>query len=252
MSYFFKATKLSVGYRGVPVVSEIDVSVSRGQILTIIGPNGCGKSTILKSITKQLETLTGTISLAGEILQNIDRQQLAKRASLVLTERPKPELMTAGDVVAVGRYPYTGMFGSLSDDDYRKIEQAMRMVGALDLKDRRFDQLSDGQLQRVLLARAIAQEPEIMVLDEPTSYLDIRFAIEIIDILRQMADQHHVSVIMSLHELSYAKRVSDLVMGIKEGHVRVLAAPSAVFNKNVISDLFDLPDGTYDELFGGL
>ena len=160
--------------------------------------------------------------------------------------------MTCWDVVAAGRYPYTGMLGILSDTDKEKIKDALRVVKALDLKDRDFTQVSDGQLQRIMLARAICQEPEIIVLDEPTSFLDIGYAIEILDVLRQMANERGITVIMSLHELNYAKRVSDLIMCIKDGAIMCLDTPENIFKEDIISRLYDLPDGIYAQLFGGL
>ncbi len=144
------------------------------------------------------------------------------------------------------------MLGILSDADREKITDALRTVNALDIKDRSFSEVSDGQLQRVLLARAICQEPEIIVLDEPTSYLDIRYAVDILDTLLKMARERGALVILSLHELNYAKRVADLVMCVKNGRVFQLGAPDAIFAEEVISRLYDLPEGYYEQLFGGL
>ena len=252
MEYFFKAERLHVGYDGKPVVKNIEASIQKGQILTIIGPNGSGKSTILKSITKQLGIISGVVHIGGDSIENANPREMSRRTAVVLTERPKPELMTCGDVVAVGRYPYTGMLGILSAKDREKIDEALLLTGALELKDRNFVEVSDGQLQRVMLARAICQDPEIIVLDEPTSFLDIRYAVEILDILRHMAAGRGVTVVMSLHELNYAKRVSDLVMCVKDGRVLYLDSPGAIFTEEIINRLYDLPDGTYGQLFGGL
>ena len=252
MEYFFQTEKLTVGYDGMPVVQNIDTAIKKGQILSIIGPNGSGKSTILKSITKQLKSISGITHIGGSRIDKISPKEMSRQAAVVLTERPKLELMTCGDVVAVGRYPYTGIMGTLSAHDKEQIDDALKMVNALELKERSFNQVSDGQLQRIMLARAICQEPEIIVLDEPTSFLDIRYAIEILDILRRMADEHGVTVVMSVHELHYAKRVSDIVMCVKNGCVMQLDTPDAIFNEAVISRLYDLSDGVYTELFGGL
>ncbi len=251
MEYFFRAEKLSVGYDNRPVVENIEVALKKGQILTLIGPNGSGKSTVLKSIARQLKALDGEVYIGYEPLLSIRARELARRVAVVLTERPKPELMTCEDVAAAGRYPYTGTLGILSESDREKVRDALCAVNALDIKDRSFAEVSDGQLQRVLLARAICQEPEIVVLDEPTSYLDIRYAVEILDTLRKMARERGVTVILSLHELQYAKRVSDLVMCVKDGKVLYLDTPEAVFTKEIIGRLYDLPEGYYEELFGG-
>lgn len=252
MDYFFRTEKLTVGYNGKPVISDIDVSIKKGQILTLIGPNGSGKSTILKSITKQLKIVEGDALLGGVSISQIKPQELARRVAVVLTKRPKPELMTCGDVVAIGRYPYTGKLGILSERDKEKIDNALRVVNALELKTRSFDQVSDGQLQRIMLARAICQEPEIIILDEPTSFLDVRYAVEILDTLRQMSNQHGITVIMSLHELNFAKRVSDLVLCVKSGKVLYYDTPEVIFTEEIISNLYDLPAGYYEQLFAGL
>ena len=252
MEYFFQTEHLTVGYDGTPVVKNVETSIQKGQILSIIGPNGSGKSTVLRSITKQLKIIDGTVRIGGASIEDTSPRELSRRAAVVLTQRPKPELMTCGDVVAVGRYPYTGMLGILSDKDKEKIDEALQLVNATDLKNRNFSEVSDGQLQRIMLARAICQEPEIIVLDEPTSFLDIRYAVEILDILQNMATERGVTVIMSLHELSYAKRVSDIVMCLKDGHVMYLDTPEVIFTREIISELYDLPDGAYEELFGGL
>ena len=252
MEYYFQIEQLTVGYNGEPIVRNIEASIQRGRILSLIGPNGSGKSTILKSITKQLKTISGVVRIGGCPIDRTRPREFSRRVAVVLTERPKPELMTCGDVVAVGRYPYTGMLGIPGENDKEKIDEALRIVGAYELKNRGFSEVSDGQLQRVMLARAICQEPEIIVLDEPTSYLDIRYAVEILNILRGMASERNVTVIMSLHELYYAKRVSDLVMCVKDGRVLRLDTPEAVFTEEIISNLYDLPEGAYGQLFGGL
>ena len=252
MHFFFRTEQLAVGYNGKPIVKDIEVALQKGQILCLIGPNGSGKSTILKSITKQLKPIGGIVCIDGNPLEDISARELSRQAAVVLTERPQPELMTCEDVVAVGRYPYTGRLGILSENDREKIHDALLLVNALDIKDRNFSEISDGQLQRVMLARAICQEPEIIVLDEPTSFLDIRYAVEILDILCRMATERGVTVIMSLHELNYAKRVSNLVMCVKSGRVLYLDTPEVIFTKDIISRLYDLPEGTYEQLFGGL
>jgi iron complex transport system ATP-binding protein len=252
MDYYFKLEKLTVGYDGKPIVSEIEAGVHKGQILTLIGANGSGKSTVLKSIAKQLKPVGGSVRVGGHSLEALSPKEYSRKAAVLLTERPRPELMTCEDVASAGRYPYTGMLGILSDKDHEKVREALAVVNALEIKDKSFSQVSDGQKQRVLLAGAIAQEPELLILDEPTSFLDIRYAVEILDSLRKMADEKGLTAVMSLHELSYAKRISDLVMCVKDGKVLYLDTPANIFNEGVISRLFDLPQGYYAQLFGGL
>ncbi|MDR1558424.1 MAG: ABC transporter ATP-binding protein [Clostridiales bacterium] len=252
MDRFIRLEQLTVGYDGKPVVRDIEVSLRRGRILSLIGPNGSGKSTILKTITKQLKAIGGAVFIGENSVESLGPREMSRRMAAALTERSKPELMTCGEAAAAGRYPYTGMLGVLSKRDKEKVDEALRIVGVFELKNRLCSEVSDGQLQRITLARAICQEPEIIMLDEPTSFLDIRYAVEILDVLRQMANERGVAVVMSLHELNYAKRVSDLVMCVKDGRVLYLDTPDVIFTEAAISRLYDLPEGTYSQLFGGL
>ncbi len=183
---YFRTDGLSVGYNGRALIHDIDIAIEKGEIVTLIGPNGSGKSTILKSITRQLRLIEGRVWIQTEELERISQRALARRMAVVLTERMKPELMTCRDVVSTGRYPYTGRLGLLTPEDEAIVTESMERVHALELSDRDFNAISDGQRQRVLLARAICQDPEIIILDEPTSYLDIRHQLELLSILRSM------------------------------------------------------------------
>ena len=158
--YYLKLEDLSVGYGGKPLLSDINIEIDKGEIVTLIGPNGAGKSTILKSISRQLKLLGGKVFLMEESVQDLSWRALSKKMAVVLTERMRPELMTCRDVVATGRYPYTGKFGVLSEADRRIVRESMELVHIEELADRDFMQTSDGQKQRVMLARAICHECE--------------------------------------------------------------------------------------------
>ena len=160
---------LSVGYHGKELIKEIGISLKMGEIVTLIGPNGAGKSTILKTIAKQLQEICGSVYVENTRLCELPEKELAKKMSIVFTERITPELMTVADVVAMGRYPYTGGLGILTPKDEAVVAQCMEQIRISPLKERNFMSLSDGQKQRVLLAKALCQEPEILILDEPTS-----------------------------------------------------------------------------------
>ena len=249
---YFTTRGLTVGYDGVPLIRDIALSIRRGEIVTLIGPNGSGKSTILKSITRQLKLLGGRVFIAQEELRRLSYRDLSTRMAVVLTERMKPELMTCRDIVATGRYPYTGRLGILSAADEEKVAEAMQAVHALDLQDRDFNAISDGQRQRVLLARAICQEPEIIVLDEPTSFLDIRHKLQLLSILRDMARQKGITVIMSLHEIDLAQKISDRILCVRGDHVWRAGAPEEVFDEDAIRDLYSIDRGSFDPLFGSI
>lgn len=244
------ARQLAVGYHGKAVVQGVEIQLRRGQILTLIGPNGSGKSTILKSIAGHLKPLQGVVWLDGRDMAALSGKEVAQRLSLVLTQRLRPERMTCEDVVATGRYPFTGRLGLLTAEDRRKVAGAMQLVHALPLRDQDFNAISDGQRQRVMLARAICQEPELIVLDEPTSYLDVKFKLELLNLLKTMVREKRVAVILSLHELELAQKVSDMVLCVKEGRIERYGPPQEVFQSDYIQHLYDMTEGSYNHLLG--
>lgn len=239
---------LTVGY-GSPLVKEISLRVRPGRVLTLIGPNGCGKSTILKSVTRQLKTLGGSIFLGGQAMETMKEAEIAKKLAMVMTEHIRPELMTCRDIVATGRYPYTGRLGILTEADWQKVEEAIAFVHAEDVAAQDFNKVSDGQRQRIMLARAICQETEILVLDEPTSYLDIRYKLDILSGIRRLAREKNVAVIMSLHELDLAQQVSDLIACVEDGGI-VIDTPEKIFSGNRVQKLYGVADAVFDPLLG--
>lgn len=251
-TFYFYTEGLTVGYHGVPLIKDIRISLKKGEIMTLIGPNGAGKTTILKSIIQQLSPLGGVAYLDGRSLDQMTGKELSKKMSVVLTERVRPELMTCEDVVATGRYPYTGRFGILSDQDRRIVREAMELVHISELADRDFLKTSDGQKQRVMLARAICQEPDIIVLDEPTSFLDIRYKLEFLSIIQNMCRTRNLSVLMSLHELDLAGRISDKIVCIKGDQVDRFGTPEEIFTPGYIPELYQMTTGSYDERTGNL
>lgn len=249
---YFQTQDLSVGYSGKTLIRNINISVEKGKILTLIGPNGSGKSTILKTITKHLEKIAGVVTLDSHNISKWSNKELAKKLSVMLTERIDPELMTCGQVVAMGRYPYTNHFGALTPEDRKIVMESLNMVHAEELEDRPFSDISDGQRQRIMLARAICQQPEIIVLDEPTSYLDIRHKIELLDILRKMASEKQVAVVMSLHEIDLAAKISDQVICVKGDNIEIFGTPEEVFTDELVADLYGMESGSFNTLFGSV
>ena len=243
---------LSVGYGKRILLKDLCASILPGQILTLIGPNGAGKSTVLKTVSHHLARMGGVVRVGGEDIERMDGHELAKRLSVVLTERVRPELMTCYDVAASGRYPYTGRFGMLTAQDRDVIAQSLALVHAEELADKPFARVSDGQRQRVMIARALCQQPRVLVLDEPTSFLDIRYKIELSAILLRLAREQGVTIVMSLHEIDLAARVSDLVMGIGAHGVEVFGAPEAVFTEANVTRLYGISSGAYDALSGSV
>jgi iron complex transport system ATP-binding protein len=240
-------TDFTVGYGEQAVVRSVDISLERGEILTLIGPNGAGKSTLLKSIAGQLLPLGGAVYMERLSLLTMDAKERAKKLSALFTEPVRAELLTALEVVESGRYPYTGAFGFLSEKDHQVVEQSMELVQVGSLRDRLFTQLSDGQRQRVMLARALAQEPVLLILDEPTSYLDIKYKLELLALLRKLRREKHMTMILSLHELDLAARISDRLLSIRDGHADRFGRPEEIFTPDYICELFDIKQEQCDE-----
>lgn len=247
MEYYFETKKMSVGYQKKPLIQDIEIGLHKGEILTLIGPNGAGKSTILKSIAKQLSLISGVVYLDKREVNQMSAEELSKKMAVVFTEKLKTELMTCADVVATGRYPYTGRFGILSKEDYAVVEEAMELVHVTGIRNQDFSKISDGQRQRVMLARAICQEPEIIILDEPTSFLDIKYKLEFLSMLQKLKRKKELTVIMSLHELELAERISDRILCVRGEYVERFGKPEEIFKPGYIKSLFAIETGSFDE-----
>lgn len=215
----FRISDLSAGYDKKVVVEGVELEVRAGDVVALIGPNGSGKSTILKTITRHLAPLAGAVELDEREISRWKTAEFARNLAVMLTDRPRTELLTCRDIVEAGRHPYTGRMGTLSPDDHSRVDEAMKTAHVEKLAERDFMQISDGQRQRVMLARAIAQDPRVLVLDEPTSYLDIRYQIDLLRILRHLSKSRNVAVIMSIHELELAQKSADKVICVKDGRV---------------------------------
>lgn len=251
-NYYFHMDQLTVGYNGEPLIKDINIGIQQGEIVTLIGPNGAGKSTILKSITRQLAMIGGKVEFAEKSLSAYSYKELSQRMAVVLTQRLHPELMTCHDVVATGRYPYTGRLGMLTPEDEAIVDEAMKAVHAQEIGSRDFNAISDGQRQRVLLARAICQQPDVIILDEPTSFLDVRHKLELLAILRSMAKEKGITVIMSLHEIDLAMKISDKIVCVKGDHIFRYGDPDQIFEEKMIRDLYDIDNGFFDPRYGSI
>lgn len=249
-SAILRTQGLNVGYNGQTVIAGADFTAETGRILVLIGPNGAGKSTILKTVIRQLPPVSGGVYLSGEDIARLRAKDIAKSVSAVLTGRPNPELMTCEDVVATGRYPYTGRLGILTASDHEVVRSAMELVRVTELAERDFDRISDGQRQRVLLARAICQEPKLLVMDEPTSFLDIRHKLDFLHLLRQLVQERELAIVLSLHELDLAQRFADTVLCVRDGRVDRVGPPEEIFQGDYIDRLYEVEHGSYDTLLG--
>ena len=250
--YYFSMQGLTVGYSGKPVIRDINIDINKGDIVTLIGPNGAGKSTILKSITRQLALIEGKVIFDTDDIHKMSYKSLSSKMAVVLTERLHLELMTCHDIVATGRYPYTGRLGILSREDEQKVDDAIHAVHAEEIGGKDFNAISDGQRQRILLARAICQEPDIIILDEPTSFLDVKYKLELLSILRGMAKKNGITVITSLHEIDLAEKFADKVICVKGDHIFRYGRPEDIFKEDLIRELYDIDNGYFDTLFGSI
>ena len=237
---------MTVGYHGIPLIKDISLALDEGEIVTLIGPNGAGKSTILKSLAGQLKLIAGDACIADASILHMSEKEMAKKAAIVFTERLAPELISVREVVALGRYPYTDALGTLREADRFIVQSAMEAVDIAELQDRDFSTLSDGQKQRVLLARAICQEPALLILDEPTSYLDVRYKLEFLSILQQFVRNKKCGVLMSLHELDLAERISDRIICVSNNRIEAYGTVREIFQDGFAEKLYGMEEGSFD------
>lgn len=248
MKEILKTKSLSIGYEGKIVVSDINVTLNEGDIIALVGPNGAGKSTLFKTFSTHIKPVGGTIELFGKDLLSISPKERAKLLGIVLTERPDDMFMKVYDVVAAGRYPYTGMFGKLSENDEKEIKVSLELVGVNHLIDRVFNTLSDGEKQKVMIAKAIAQNTPIIMLDEPTAFLDYPSKIELFSLLKKLAKEQHKAILFSSHDLELLLRYTDNLWIIAKNQPFAAGKSSELLKNNVIKKYFSLKNEDYDYL----
>ena len=250
MKYSVETNALAIGYGKAALARDIALGAAKGQVLALIGPNGAGKSTLLKTLAGQLAPLGGAVLLDGQELARIPGNARAQKLALMLPHTRRTELTTCFEFAAAGRIPYTGRLGILSAEDKKQVQNALELVGAAHLANRDFNCVSDGQRQRILLARAVCQQPQVLLLDEPTSFLDIKGKIELLTILQKLAHEQQLAVIVTLHELDMAQKIADAVVCVSpQGVSGVLTAKEAFAPEN-IQALYDLSREQYEALFG--
>lgn len=245
-----KTENLEVGYEKKIVVEDINIEVKRGEVLSILGANGSGKSTILRTLSGLQKPLAGRVLIKDQDLHKIPENKLAKQLAVVLTSRLSSGLLTVFEVVSMGRYGHTGFFGRLSSKDIRIVEKALETVNAMGLINRYVHQLSDGEKQKIFLARALVQEPEIIIMDEPTSFLDIRHKVELVSIIRRLSREKGITIITSLHEIALAMKASHTIMLIKDGRIIDYGQPKEVISLERIKEVYDIDDIQYREFIG--
>jgi iron complex transport system ATP-binding protein len=222
--------RLSVGYPRRTVLDTLNTELLVGELVCLIGPNGAGKSTLLRTLAGMQPPLSGRALLRGDEVHKLDARERAKRLSVVLTDRLTVEEMTAYALVSLGRYPHTDWSGKLSAHDDQVIRWALAAVGAAAFAERDIHELSDGERQKVLIARALAQEPAVMLLDEPTAYLDLPRRVEILRTLRDLAHDTQCAILLSTHDLDLALRTADQIWLVSEGSLHIGAPEDLILN----------------------
>ena len=216
--------RLTVGYRGHRVVEDISLSLPCGRLVCLLGPNGAGKSTLLRTLCGFQPPIEGTVTISGSDITTMSAAEVARLVSVVLTDRPLTPSLTAAEMVGMGRAPYTGFWGRLSDDDRRLVSEAMQTVGIAPLATRRMGQLSDGELQKVMIAKALAQHTPVIVLDEPTAFLDYPSKVAVMKTLARLAHDEGKTILMSTRDLELAAQLGDELMEIENKHIRKITA----------------------------
>lgn len=216
--------RLTVGYRGHRVVEDISLSLPCGRLVCLLGPNGAGKSTLLRTLCGFQPPIAGTVTISGSDITTMSAAEVARLVSVVLTDRPLTPSLTAREMVGMGRAPYTGFWGRLSDDDRRLVSEAMQTVGIDSLATRRMGQLSDGERQKVMIAKALAQHTPVIVLDEPTAFLDYPSKVAVMKTLARLAHDEGKTILMSTHDLELAAQLGDELMEIENKHIRKITA----------------------------
>ena len=215
---------LSVGYKvGHTVVSDINLTLQSGQLACLIGENGVGKSTLLKTLTGFLPKLEGSLLLDGKDISEFSQRALARQISIVLTQKPEVQNLTVEEIVGLGRSPYTGFFGKLHVNDQQIVDESITAVGIQKLKNRMIQTLSDGERQKVMIAKALAQQTPVIFLDEPTAFLDFSSKVETFQLLQRMAHEMGKLVLLSTHDLELAVRFSDTLLQVNGDGLRTVS-----------------------------
>lgn len=217
--------QLSVGYKGFsPIVTDINVEIKSGELTCLIGSNGIGKSTLLKTLTGFLPKLGGRLLLDGRDIDLLSQHERAKYISIVLTYKTDVQNLSVAEMVGMGRMPYTGFWGKLNADDREIVAEAINMVGINHLKDRMVQTLSDGERQKVMIAKALAQQTPIILLDEPTSFLDFPSKVEMLQLLHRLAKETDKVVFLSTHDLELALRIADRLVELNKSGLHIVPA----------------------------
>lgn len=245
------AKHVSLAYGAHLVVNDIDLDIKPGSIGAIIGPNGCGKSTFLRALARLLKTQKGTVLLNGSDIASMPTKKVATKVGLLPQSSIAPEGITVSDLVSRGRYPYHRFGTSWSQDDQRAVDHALHATGMADFADRAVDELSGGQRQRAWIALTLAQQTGILLLDEPTTYLDVAYQLEVLDLLCDLNTSEGTTIVMVLHDVNLAARYADWLLAMRDGQRAALGAPSAILTQSLIQEVFGIHAAVLEDPVSG-
>lgn len=243
---------VSIGYGHGHVVDDVSLHLEPGRVTALVGPNGSGKSTLLRGMARLQRISTGTVSIGGEEVAGLGARELARRLTVLAQSRPTPQGITVRDAVELGRHPHRGRWRARDAEGPVVVQRAMELTGVAALAEETVDALSGGQLQRVWLASCLAQDTAVLLLDEPTNHLDLRYQVELLDLLRQLADEHGVTVGVVLHDLNHAAQVADVVAVLAAGSVVACGSPDQVLTAEVLSEVWGIEIGVTRDAGGRL
>ena len=232
--------RLNIGYNEQLIVKDLNVEIPDRKITTIIGSNGCGKSTLLKAITRIISHQSGEVVLDGKSISSVNTKALAQKMAILPQSPESASGLTVGELVSYGRFPYQRGFGRLTKRDYEVIDWALEVTGTIEFKYRPVDSLSGGQRQRVWIAMALAQETEIIFLDEPTTYLDMAHQLEVLELLQKLNIEQERTIVMVLHDLNQAARFADYMIAMKEGRIIKAGNCEEVITPDVLRKVFQI------------
>ena len=251
MAQAIETDKLTLSYGESVIINELDIQIPKGEITVFIGGNGCGKSTLLRSIARLLKPQAGSILLEGEAIAKLSTKEVARKMAILPQSPLAPEGLTVLQLVKQGRYPYQTWLKQWSEEDEKSVGDALKATGIDHLKDRTVDSLSGGQRQRAWIAMTLAQDTDIILLDEPTTYLDMTHQIEILDLLYDLNEKEGRTIVMVLHDLNLACRYAHNIVAIKDQKIFDQGKPEIVINCGLVKHVFGMDcEVTIDPLFG--
>ncbi|WP_312094632.1 ABC transporter ATP-binding protein [Niallia sp.] len=236
----FRAEKLASGYENKMILQDIELEIPSNKISVIIGANGCGKSTLLKTLSNLIKSSSGNITLDGKSISKIPTKQLARILGILPQSPIVPEGITVADLVGRGRFPHQSFLSGWSKKDYEAVSDAMEIMKITEFANRDIDELSGGQRQRVWIAMALAQQTDILFLDEPTTFLDITYQVEILDLLTDLNRKYGTTIVMVLHDINLSARYADYIFALEKGKLVGEGKPANIITSTLVEDIFGL------------